>query len=66
MAIDVNGVVNLINLATKLEPGAFDLVTKLATSLQGKTAEEVEALNDALFDKIDSTADAELAKLPPQ
>lgn len=65
MALDVNAVINLLNLITKLEPIAFDLVAKLVTSLQGKTAEEVEAMNDALFDKIDATADAELGKLPP-
>jgi len=62
--MDVNGLVNLINLVTKLEPFAFDLITKLTTSLAGKTEAEVEAMSDALFDKIDATADAELGKLP--
>lgn len=56
-------VVQLLNLITALEPAAFDLIVKLAQSLQGKSTEEVLALNEQLFTKVETTADDELKKL---
>lgn len=62
-AIDVNGVIQLLNLVVSLEPAAFDLVLKLTQSLQGQSTDQVLAMNEAIFGKVDATADAELAKL---
>ena len=56
----------LLQIVSTLEPIAFELVTNLAKSLKGQTAEQVLALNERLFNKVTQTADAELAKLPPE
>jgi len=61
MAIDLNGIIGLLTLITQLEPEAFDLIVKLATSLKGQTTEQVLALNEQLFGKVQQTADAEIA-----
>jgi hypothetical protein len=63
--VGITQVVSLLNLAVQLEPVAFDLVTKLATSLKGKTTEEVLAMNEAIFSKVEATAQAELNKQVP-
>lgn len=55
-------VLQWLGLAVQLEPYAFDLALKFATSLKGKTLEEVQALNLKLADDIEATADAEIAK----
>lgn len=55
--------IQLLTLITALEPVAFDLLLKLAQSLQGKSTEEVLALNEQLFTKVETTADEELKKL---
>jgi hypothetical protein len=53
----------LLQILMQLEPVAFDLVVKFATSLKGKSTAEILALNESLFDKIDSTIASEEAKL---
>lgn len=53
----------LLNAVALLEPVAFDLVLKLAQDLQGKTVDEVVAMNEAIFGKVTTVADAEIAKL---
>lgn len=63
--VGVTQVVSLLNLIVQLEPVAFDLVTKLATSLKGKTTEEVLAMNEQIFSKVEMTAQAELNKTVP-
>jgi hypothetical protein len=63
--VEITQVVSLLNLAVQLEPVAFDLVMKLTTSLKGKTTEEVLAMNEAIFSKIEATAQAELNKQVP-
>lgn len=56
-----SGVVQLLNLIIGLEPVGFDLLLKLADKLQGKTPEEIVAMNEDIFNRIDTTADAEIA-----
>lgn len=63
MAIQLPEVLQLLALASALEKPAFDLVVKLATSLKGQTTDQVLALNEQIFGKVEATADAELAKL---
>ena len=61
--VTIGGAVKLLNLIMELEPVAFDLIMKLATSLKGKTTEEILAMNEQLFTKVETTADAELGKM---
>jgi len=65
--VSLGKVLELLNALVELEPIAFDLVLKLSRSLKGKTTEEVVAMNEAIFGKVEAVADAELAKeqLPP-
>lgn len=63
MAFSVSDALKLLTLITALEPAAVDLVLKLAQSLQGKSTDEVVAMNEALFGKVDTVADQEIAKL---
>jgi hypothetical protein len=57
---------DLLLAVTKLEPIAFDLILNLAKSLAGKTTEEVLAMNETIFGKVEQTADDELKKLDDQ
>lgn len=59
----ITGAIALLNIASQLEPVGFDLVMKFADSLKGKSVDEIVAMNEKLFGKVDATADAELAKL---
>ncbi len=62
--IDATQVIQLLQIAIQLEPVAFDLITKFATSLKGKTTEEILAMNESLFSKVEQTAQDELNKPP--
>lgn len=57
-------VIQLLQILLQLEPVAFDLITKFATSLKGKTTEEILAMNESLFSKVEQTAQDELNKSP--
>lgn len=71
MAAGASGLVSAANIVTllqvilQLEPIAFDLILKLATSLKGKTAAEILAMNESIFTSVETIAEAELAKKPP-
>lgn len=52
----------LLTLVVGLEPVAFQLLLQLAQSLKDKSVEEVVAMSEKIFGKIDATADAEIAK----
>lgn len=61
MAITPEGVDTIVSLVTDLEPVAFNAVVNFIQSLKSKSVDEVTAMNQELIDKIDSTADAEIA-----
>lgn len=63
--VGITGVIQLLNLIVQLEPVAFDLIVKLATSLKGKSTEEILAMNEAIFNKVEQTALDELSKVTP-
>jgi len=65
VAISVPQAIQLLQIAIELEPVAFDLVARFARSLKGKSTEEILAMNESLFSKVEQTANDELAKLPP-
>jgi hypothetical protein len=56
------GILQLLTIITQLEPVAFQLILSFATSLKGKSEADIVALNEALFNKVDTTAAAELVK----
>lgn len=62
IAISASDILKFLKIGVALEPTAFDLVVKLAESLQGKTAEEIIAMNETIFGKVADTAEAEIEK----
>lgn len=62
MALDLNEAIQILTLANALAPAGIKLVKDLATSLQGKTDEQINAEADALDQKTIATADKELAQ----
>lgn len=56
----------LLSLVADLEPIAFNLIVNFATSLKGKTTQELVTMNEAMFAKTEALVDSELAKLPPK
>jgi hypothetical protein len=63
--LDANEIIQIMTLVNALAPTGINLVKELATSLQGKTDEELKALGDGIDDAGVATADEEIAKLPP-
>lgn len=63
IVLDAAGIIALLQIAVQLEPEAFSLITNFATSLKGKSAADLIAMNETLFNKVDATAEAQLA--PP-
>jgi hypothetical protein len=61
IGVGLSDAVKLLSLITTLEPIAFNLILQLAQSMKGKSVEEIVALNEQLFGKVNSTADAEIA-----
>lgn len=59
----VDATLKLLQVVVTLEPVAFDLILKFATSLKGKSEAEILAMNEQIFGKVDATADAELGKM---
>lgn len=59
----LDATVKLLGIIVTLEPVAFDLIVKFATSLKGKSTAEILAMNEQIFGKVDATADAELGKM---
>lgn len=62
--ITAQNIVQLLQLVVAIEPAAFDLVMKLATSLKGKSTEEILAMNESIFSKLEAELEAEEAKKP--
>jgi len=64
--VQLTQAVALLQIVMQLEPVAFDLIVKLAASMKGKTADEILAMNESLFSKVEQTAQDELAKVSPK
>lgn len=54
-------IVSLLNNILTLEPVAVDLIVNLAQNLQGKTTDQIIAMNEQLFGTIEQTAASEIA-----
>lgn len=63
MAIQVSDAIKILNLLLDVEPIAVELVKNLLAEIKGKSAAEIIAENDAIFERVKATAAAELAKL---
>lgn len=61
MALDANETIQILTLVNALAPAGIKLVKDLATSLQGKTDEEINADSDAIDQQTIATADKELS-----
>lgn len=55
----------ILQLVNTLAPVGVSLVKSLATSLQGKSDEELKAAGDAIDDLVIQRANEELAQTPP-
>lgn len=53
-------VAQLLTLITSLEPVAFDAILAFATSLKGKTTEEIVAMNESILSDVDTTIQQQL------
>jgi len=62
--LTASSIVTLLQLIIGMEPIAFDLILKFATSLKGKTTAEILALNEGIFNDLDAVIAAELAARP--
>lgn len=58
--LSANQAIQLLQIATELEPIAFDLIVKLAQSMKGKSAEEIVAMSESIFNQVDQTAQDQL------
>lgn len=62
--VTAQNIVQLLQIVVAIEPVAFDLVLKLASSLKGKSTEEILAMNESIFDKLAAQLATEAAKKP--
>lgn len=57
---DANEAIEILTLVNGLAPAGIKLVKDLATSLQGKTDEQINAESDAIDQQTITTADEQL------
>lgn len=64
--VTVTDAIKILNLLVDVEPIAVSLIKNLLAEIKGKSAEEIAAQNDVIFERVKASAAAEIASLPPQ
>lgn len=63
--ITVTEAIEILKLVEDVEPVAVTLIKNLLAEIKGKTAAEIAAETDAIFERVKASAAAEIALLPP-